>query len=622
MTDEPTATLVAPDEAFDLDTELPSVETPVPFSQFPEAFMSAFDTPTRPATDTAGSVPPPLRLRTAWKRKGDALRAKSGKPLAKPALSRGAARSGARGVRTVTAKTDSTRKPAFVTPPLPSLTRVGGRAKPPDAPPVALQYAPPRAVVFYPPTPPITNPRAKPRGVAKEYTGQLPGGTIVARPGQQPKWPRIGRWLGNVLMVIGVLTAVGALGTNYFLQRHQQDENAQFVSDLSQFGPTPTPLTARATVIAARGSAGAGVTGIGVSVLPPPRPLSSAVPGVISGVPTEQTGGGGGLPTMRAATATPATTASTVSNAATAIPATVRGMADTPTRVPSPLPLPTMPPRPMGQPAPMAPPGGPPPIVAGIPPMMQPPAMATGIRPGEMPTPRPPTMNIAPPPIAAPVQPAPQRQPPPPPPSTAAPLPAPTSPIVPPTPRAMTGKEPAPMPMPLPTAEPEPTATLEPEATPEPEPPPRQPLPTHITIPSLRVNSDIIDVGISPTVIDDQQVYIWDVAAYTVGHHFSSANPGEGDNVVLSGHDDWQGEVFRDLYRLKKGDKIIVQAGDRTWSYHVETVLPLQEIGVPLEQRLNNALYIGSTGDERLTLVTCWPYGVDDHRLVVIARPD
>jgi sortase (surface protein transpeptidase) len=25
--------------------------------------------------------------------------------------------------------------------------------------------------------------------------------------------------------------------------------------------------------------------------------------------------------------------------------------------------------------------------------------------------------------------------------------------------------------------------------------------------------------------------------------------------------------------------------------------------------------------EERLTLITCWPYGVDDHRLIVVAKP-
>ncbi len=155
-----------------------------------------------------------------------------------------------------------------------------------------------------------------------------------------------------------------------------------------------------------------------------------------------------------------------------------------------------------------------------------------------------------------------------------------------------------------------------------PTPKPRMPEPTHLTIPAIKVNSDIVDVGVSPIDIDGQQAYIWDVAPYAVGHHFSSANPGEGENVVLSGHDDWQGEVFRNLYKLKKGDEITLQAGDRQVGYHVDDILLLPEVGEPLDKRIANAAFIGTTGDERLTLVTCWPYAVDDHRLIIIARPD
>ncbi|MCA1668215.1 MAG: sortase [Thermomicrobia bacterium] len=182
---------------------------------------------------------------------------------------------------------------------------------------------------------------------------------------------------------------------------------------------------------------------------------------------------------------------------------------------------------------------------------------------------------------------------------------------------------------------PAPTATLPlpataadgsaPNATPvppTPEPRPKMPKPTHLTIPVIGVDSNVVEVGISPVEIDGQQVNIWDVAPYAVGHNFSSANPGEGENVVLTGHDDWQGEVFKNLWRLKKGDQLTVQAGDRQIAYHVDEILLLPEVGQPLEKRIENAAFIGTTGDERLTLVTCWPYGVDDHRVIVIARPN
>ncbi len=173
---------------------------------------------------------------------------------------------------------------------------------------------------------------------------------------------------------------------------------------------------------------------------------------------------------------------------------------------------------------------------------------------------------------------------------------------------------------------PAPTSAAPPDGggTPAPPPPPkpRMPAATHLSIPAIRVDSDIIDVGVSAIEIDGQKAFIWDVAPYAVGHNFSSANPGEGENIVLAGHDDWQGEVFKNLYKLKKGDEIMVHIGDGEKKYHVDDILLLPEVGESLEKRVQNASFIGTTGDERVTLVTCWPYGVDDHRLIVIARPN
>lgn len=185
--------------------------------------------------------------------------------------------------------------------------------------------------------------------------------------------------------------------------------------------------------------------------------------------------------------------------------------------------------------------------------------------------------------------------------------------------RSLIAAQPAPASAATPTADPATAAT--PTDVPTPTPQPRMPVPTRLTIPAIKLDSEIVEVGVSPKIIEDQQVSIWDVAPYVVGHHFSSANPGEGENVVLNGHVDWQGEVFRNLNKVKQGDEVRVQAGDRTFVYKVDEILLLLETGQPLEQRLENAKYIGTTGDERVTLVSCWPYGVDNYRLIVIARP-
>ena len=36
---------------------------------------------------------------------------------------------------------------------------------------------------------------------------------------------------------------------------------------------------------------------------------------------------------------------------------------------------------------------------------------------------------------------------------------------------------------------------------------------------------------------------------------------------------------------------------------------------------MENAAWIMPSEDERLTLVTCWPYTSNTHRLIIVARP-
>jgi sortase A len=114
----------------------------------------------------------------------------------------------------------------------------------------------------------------------------------------------------------------------------------------------------------------------------------------------------------------------------------------------------------------------------------------------------------------------------------------------------------------------------------------------------------------------------WQVPdAYAAGWHETSVPLGIPGNTVLNGHNTTHGEVFRDLYTLKAGDVITVYAGKIPYTYAVTEVLILPEAGQPLEKRIENARYILPTDDERLTLVTCHPYGSLRYRLIVIAHP-
>jgi LPXTG-site transpeptidase (sortase) family protein len=115
---------------------------------------------------------------------------------------------------------------------------------------------------------------------------------------------------------------------------------------------------------------------------------------------------------------------------------------------------------------------------------------------------------------------------------------------------------------------------------------------------------------------------IWDVLAeHTAGWHETSAMLGEPGNTVLNRHNTSNGEAFRDLYRLEIGNQIILHSREITHTYLVSHTLVMPEKGQPLEARFQNAQVILPTNDERLTLVTCHPYGSLRNRLVVIARP-
>src|SRR5439155_9379631 len=93
-------------------------------------------------------------------------------------------------------------------------------------------------------------------------------------------------------------------------------------------------------------------------------------------------------------------------------------------------------------------------------------------------------------------------------------------------------------------------------------------------------------------------------------------------NVVLSGHVDYKGQVFKDLHNVNKGDEVTVFTAEKgQYIYVVTDMVLVKEEGVSDEQKRENARYMDATPDQTLTMITCWPYGVDDHRLIVIAKP-
>jgi len=103
----------------------------------------------------------------------------------------------------------------------------------------------------------------------------------------------------------------------------------------------------------------------------------------------------------------------------------------------------------------------------------------------------------------------------------------------------------------------------------------------------------------------------WEQLKKGVGQHIGSADPGEKGNVVLSAHNDIFGEIFRDLDRLKPGDEITVYTNQRAYTYVVsesQVVEPTQ-VGI-----------MENTSQPTLTLISCYPYLVDNQRIAITSR--
>lgn len=141
---------------------------------------------------------------------------------------------------------------------------------------------------------------------------------------------------------------------------------------------------------------------------------------------------------------------------------------------------------------------------------------------------------------------------------------------------------------------------------------------TRISIPTIRVDSKVVEVQRE----ERDGAVEWQVADYAVGHHAGSGEPGGGSNVVISGHNNIRGEVFRRLDELRKGDLITLEYSHGERFYKVTEVRIVLQDGAADQARMRNARYMAPTPDEQLTLISCWPYRPwPPYRIIVIALP-
>lgn len=145
--------------------------------------------------------------------------------------------------------------------------------------------------------------------------------------------------------------------------------------------------------------------------------------------------------------------------------------------------------------------------------------------------------------------------------------------------------------------------------------------PDRLVIPALEMDTPVIPLGWSSNVNEADRIFSeWDVAAYAAGWHKNSALLGEGGNVVLSGHNNILGAVFRELDQLRQGDRVDIFSGGVRYTYQVDKVLIVPETRATAEQRKDNAKWIAPFDDDRLTLVSCWPRDDNTHRIIVVGH--
>ena len=119
-----------------------------------------------------------------------------------------------------------------------------------------------------------------------------------------------------------------------------------------------------------------------------------------------------------------------------------------------------------------------------------------------------------------------------------------------------------------------------------------------IQIPAIKVDA--------PVVQGDS----WEQLKKGVAQQIGTPNPGETGNLVLSGHNDVYGEVFRYLDQLKPGDEVTLFTSRRKYTYIIAGTQMVEPTAVEV---------MAQTRDARITLISCHPYLVDDHRIVVSA---
>jgi sortase A len=105
-----------------------------------------------------------------------------------------------------------------------------------------------------------------------------------------------------------------------------------------------------------------------------------------------------------------------------------------------------------------------------------------------------------------------------------------------------------------------------------------------LTVPRLGIERPVLSNASGPAL------------AFGIGHIDGTAAPAAGGNCVLAGHRDSWAAFFQDL---RVADDVVIETPGRRAVYRVAST----EI-----VRFDDGRVLRDEGDDRLTLVTCWPF--------------
>lgn len=132
------------------------------------------------------------------------------------------------------------------------------------------------------------------------------------------------------------------------------------------------------------------------------------------------------------------------------------------------------------------------------------------------------------------------------------------------------------------------------------------PIPTPGPEQAIQIQIPMINVD-APVVQGDG----WEQLKKGVAQHTGSSNPGQTGNIVLSAHNDVFGEIFRNLEQLQQGDEIIIYTANHAFTYIITDVKIVSPTDVEV---------MAPTTNPTVTLISCYPYMVDNKRIVVLAN--